>query len=1381
MASKQTAAPSGLKVERSGNKFKCTWNQGGDYTSFQNFEWRIKTGKKQKNKKGKTTMNTDTTKWDRMDVGNKQNQKTVTINLNNYYPRTEKYLINFQFRVRGKRKDENKTAHPVSDWKEYIFSLDPPSKPKLTKELLSDREFSTRFTYSLGAVKSNGSNPFEWFEWDTTVVRTGKRSWPKTHNRDTNGGSVTRNEDGFKTGKVKDMTITRWFRVRACGPRGTSGWVTKKQVYAKPLPVKNIKVKSAKSRLLKGITEVGLEWKVNTSKKHPIQFTKIEYYIGTPKVVYIEDDKGNSERYLMPDETDIGWNDCGSQADTKGKDFDNVDIPALVGKDQCLWVRLVPTFNSRTNPSQAYLVRPGTLTKLKEPTITVSPVSSNTFDVNVTNNSDVIGSYVILRFQNSKDETKYNDKILGITAESESSGAQQVVTVNTPTISDPTKVTFTAQTIFNADSITSSKTGNISVYTYTNYKDSRGRIITLKSDSVKDRSDDLDVPVPPENVRLEKIKDGSIQVTWDMNWDSAAGTEISWANHDDAWYATNEPTVYKMDKSRGSKLNINELDFSVPWYIRARFYTQSSGSSGEVNGPYTDILEFNNFKDQSITGLYISSNFANVNDSVQMSMDFQREDKETYICDFALVRDSYRKAVTDGDHVYICEETFVSNGQNPDDEDFNMDFKLSYPVLMPSQGDRREAISVVRLYNSSRNGQSLVSSNHYQLIESSPGVYDTLRFLNPYELPPRGDGIYVFYLYKIRKFGSTYDLKIFDNEEYYTRSLDPETQEYVYTRVNNPVLSDIFDYYVKVTLYSILKKDTGEESEDSDNTENQAPIVSNVYNQTSMDIKISDPLRIDKSICENRPLYYKTPDLDIVEGHMYYIKTATGESPRDNIYVLDEDPTASRISDYYNQVATEEEEVYKGLDIADSLTFEVGSTYYFSGRVRTYSIDKFGDITDQVDSSDWTEQVYLSIADIPECHITSTSLIQKPYTEEGETITRTVLDRMPLFVDIDTEGDIQNVSLVVKKLIDFSTERPSDSSAAGYEGETIFIGDYPNDGSKRITNDDLYNIFKTQFDDSCTYIMRAYATDNYSQVAEDSVEFMVDWDHQAVDPIGTVEYKDNLGYIHVGVPEGGVVEEYFLTEDTTVDNYKIYYTRSLDPTTQEYKYTEVVEPNDEDIGTYYEKNDSDYVNIYRLSADSPELIYRKAPLGSTVIDPYPTIGQHGGYRLVFVTANGDYIANNPKHVAFLDIEGGVNTKFQYINYSGGFIEFKYNVDLDISWNKQFTKTHYLGGSIEGDWDEGVEINGSLAGNTFEDIEVEPDTYLQLRELGNTPDICRIRTIDGSNFTANINVSDSREHNHPGHMHSINLSYDKIDNPFEDGVLEEDWEDEQEGD
>ena len=348
------------------------------------------------------------------------------------------------------------------------------------------------------------------------------------------------------------------------------------------------------------------------------------------------------------------------------------------------------------------------------------------------------------------------------------------------------------------------------------------------------------------------------------------------------------------------------------------------------------------------------------------------------------------------------------------------------------------------------------------------------------------------------------------------------------------------------------------------------------------------------------------------------------------------------------------------------------------------------------------------------------------WSENGDVTIRTVegyedvlaLRRLPLTATVLGAGIAGNTMLAITRAEDFFLERPDEKETGGFKGDTVVQVNQSGEAQITIERDDLIDTF----DDGAKYLITASVQDGFGQSATTTLEFMVVWEHQALPAEGTARVEDGVGKI-----------------------------RAIKPSTA---------------------SDTDTVDIYRLSADAPELIYKGAPFNQTIIDPYPTIGEFGGYRIVLVTADGDYITqdNEPD---WLDIQAGLETLFQYIDFAGRELELKYNVDLDSAWAKKFHVTNYLGGGVEGFWEEGINRNDSVKG--IVPLDLDPDTYEFVHRLGRYLGKCQVRTKAGSNFTANIDVSENSTFNSPAHPHSVSFGITKIDNTSLDGMTEEDWQ------
>lgn len=197
----------------------------------------------------------------------------------------------------------------------------------------------------------------------------------------------------------------------------------------------------------------------------------------------------------------------------------------------------------------------------------------------------------------------------------------------------------------------------------------------------------------------------------------------------------------------------------------------------------------------------------------------------------------------------------------------------------------------------------------------------------------------------------------------------------------------------------------------------------------------------------------------------------------------------------------------------------------------------------------------------------------------------------------------------------------------------------------------------------------------------------------------------------------------------------------------------------------------DVCDIYRLSADKPVLVVSGATFGNVYIDPYPAIGETGGYRFVYRTVNGDYITED-NEIAWYDVNAGVDTLATIIDFDGRQAVLRYDMDISHSWDKDFTETTYLGGSVQGDWGLATHRKTSVSADvvTIDD----PELIAIMRRLAVYPGICHVRTVDGSSFAANVNVSESRSYDTAGKIAAFSVEISRVDSETLDGIPIEEY-------
>ena len=363
--------------------------------------------------------------------------------------------------------------------------------------------------------------------------------------------------------------------------------------------------------------------------------------------------------------------------------------------------------------------------------------------------------------------------------------------------------------------------------------------------------------------------------------------------------------------------------------------------------------------------------------------------------------------------------------------------------------------------------------------------------------------------------------------------------------------------------------------------------------------------------------------------------------------------------------------------------------------------------------SDWSDPVPVLVAEPISISVTQNSISSQ--TIDG--ITDNYLTALPITITVIGAGVGGTTSLIIERAQDYRMVRPDDSFRDGYAGETIVLYSQTGEDQITITKDMLYGTF----DDGAQYRLIATVEDGFGQAAEYAMTFMVAWSAQAVQPTATV------------TTEGAVA--------------KITAT----------------------AGTNTPSNST--CDFYRLSIDSPQLIVQGGAFGTAYVDPFPTLGENAGYRVVCMTPNGDYIAGTDKP-AWVDVRQNLfSNSTGYIHFNGEMIPVQFNVGLSSSWSKDFKETRYLGGTIRGDWNPAVSRKSSVSVT----VKTEDTDIIQsMRRLATWNGICHIRTQDGSSFSADIQVSGSTTYDNMGQLEVFSLNITRIEPEALDGIPYSEW-------
>ena len=359
-------------------------------------------------------------------------------------------------------------------------------------------------------------------------------------------------------------------------------------------------------------------------------------------------------------------------------------------------------------------------------------------------------------------------------------------------------------------------------------------------------------------------------------------------------------------------------------------------------------------------------------------------------------------------------------------------------------------------------------------------------------------------------------------------------------------------------------------------------------------------------------------------------------------------------------------------------------------------------------SDRWSDPVAVVVANPISMSVSQSSLV----VDDGEYF----LTALPMTVTVTGAGLGGVTSIVIARASAYFIDQPDERPFNGYEDETIVMLSQTGDAQITITRDDLIG----QLNDGAEYNLIATVEDEYGQTAEVTIPFKVNWAHKALKPWGTVYFDGTVAVIQCSA---------------------------------------------------YGYASGDVCDVYRLSADRPQLVYSGLTFGEKIVDPYPAIGDFAGYRLVYRTYNNDYITAD-NEIAWFDIDGGLDLIYSLIDFADGQIRFIYDVSQNTKWEKDFKQTKYLGGTVTGDWNKAIVRSATLNGAVVTTKDLE--TMMLFRRLADYAGQCHLRTVDGSSFACDIQVTEDRHYDRETVRGEYSLTISQVEPDELDGILYDDW-------
>lgn len=1371
MAQPKTKRPTGLAVKRSDSNFVYTWKIGDDnYRDGQTMQVYHQYNKKWANVTGVAWGTT---------------KKTITIDTSKYYPNAKNKLTNVKVRIRGNRerytvedsKTHKKTTYDptVSDWTELDFAVLLPTAPIL-KATLSN-QYANQCTFEWTHSFDKTVHP--WItdiQWQSILVKEceitdgSKLSWNGQTALDfregvtTSSSSVTIDED---TSLLADASYTRWFRARSRGPAGFSDWKYVKHVYAKPSQA------VLKSAGVVNTSDGGylckVVWRANAGAAHPIDYTTVQYVITEP-VDGLNCPEG------------LSWTDAFVARDTSDLDAASFSIGNVVENDQCLFVRVNTTHDrpKNTTNGRPQMVVAGNLSdpdglQVNMPDTRIASVTANN---NALQNNQY--SFLAVVYMTSNNPEGF---IIGVIPHGKTS-----TTVQAPPAVAGETVVFGVYAVLGEYSEITRGDGVTSYAIDKQWLRSKGIV-----------KQGGDIPLAPSDVMLAMTDTvGTIRVTFNWDWRKATAAELSWADHIDAWESTAKPSTFVIDNTHAGAWNISGLATGKTWYVRVRL-TSGSGD-GKTYGAYSDIASIDLSSAPAIPVLTLTSGVITEEGTVTASWSYASGDGtaqanaevaevtteggtrvytpvattntatnvainaetvgwqsgELHTLVVRVVSDSGRQsdwsdpvsvAVAEPITAEITQTSLVEETveENPrtftgDVVSYNADItgpvtslKVALEPVQSGSGDPSpsnvRAISGWDSVKVTRTGKNLLPK---YLI--NPPLYNGVTFTvnsdgsvnangtasatcNASSADITGIGGEVV-LSGCPSGGSstTYQIWIYDKTTNASTAIVDTGNGSTGTLIKDHVYSVRIriqsGYAVDKTFYPMLRF-----SSDSDTYE--------PYNGNAYDISLASAgtvyggtLDVVSGVLTVDRRFFNAKDKNWSWGGGTYAYTT----------VNDTDKTQK------TEIVSSTFKYHGGAGTVDGCVSWGGSPNNGNLIVRSAQVaPSLSDWNSYIASNDITFVYYLAepqTYQLTPQQITSLLGDNNVWSDAGPlevTVADEVRDvcsltEMPLSVTVEGAGEGGTTSVIIERAEDYHVDRPDETEFHGFEGETIAI--YTQTGENPVAFD-LEDLLGS-FDDEASYRIIATVQDGLGQSAEVTQDFEVHWDHQASIPTATFE----------------VLEDDMVT---------------------------VITPNAQNAV------EGDVCDIYRLSVDKPELIYPDAEFGTSYVDPYPAIGEFGGHRIVFKTANGDYITQDNK-LAWCDLVASdgntIDSNYTVIDFDRGRILINRNLDIDNSWKKDFKETQYLGGSVQGDWNPAVSREAKVS--TVAVSILDQQTIQAMRRLAVHTGICHVRTSDGSSYACNIEVSDSYSHDTGRMVIEYELSITRVESEGYDGMTLAEW-------
>ena len=511
---KVTHAPTGLTLSRSGNYFICSWALGEKGIDAQEMQ---------------VLPNGYPVAWG---IGKADTSTTV------YYLGWG-VVTAFAFLVRNK-DTANKTdwsAWSPSPW----FYILPAHAPTVSHTLNS----ATRSTFHVSVEHSDtDNNPTSGYVWQSVLAKDGIADWSKAQGATVYGYSADTafEESGFGSG---DYCYVRWFRACGIGYAGNSGWVYDKHVYAPPNRARN--TSATYKELAGGGAQISVTWQSDVSEYRPIDKVSVKYLAHAP-IVSIKESGNTMTMSLSAPNTDSGWTTLQEPGGNGGGRSASVTVPTKLNADECAFVRIDNKHDEVFTYGAPVMANGGT-GRLATPSFSgeITPGGEgmeNLYTINVNRGTSIDNAAIAIHFRTDKQQSR-NDVIGIIPPKGSSRYRGDTIQVWIPSLPVGENPSFGVRA-FVGDYTPLAPTSSTSPTYYT--------VKNIKMQSDTNWTGGV-VPLPPQ-LTISQISSDTVQAAWTWSWTDANSAELSWANHEDAWYSTDEPSKYIVSNGNVSRWNI---------------------------------------------------------------------------------------------------------------------------------------------------------------------------------------------------------------------------------------------------------------------------------------------------------------------------------------------------------------------------------------------------------------------------------------------------------------------------------------------------------------------------------------------------------------------------------------------------------------------------------------------------------------------------------------------------------------------------------------------------------------------------------------------------------------------------------------------------------